>query len=1108
MANRRSALHCLILLVAFSQSCSKAPAGGDTFFTKLDPKATHIDFVNVNVENEQINILTYEYLYNGSGVAIGDVNNDGLPDVYFTSNNLENKLFLNKGNLTFEDITAKAGAGCKAGWKTGCNMVDINGDGWLDIYVCRSADGNPDRRRNSLLINNHDLTFTDRAKEMGLDDESYTSQTAFLDFDRDGDLDMFALNHSLIEVSKQMSASPVSRLLRTPSLVNRFFRNDGGHFTDISEEAGILGNSSNYGLGIGVTDFNGDGWPDIYVSNDYVEKDQVYINNQNGTFSERGGDFFDHYSHFSMGLDIADVNSDGLPDVFTSDMLPEDNERQKLLYGPNQYDKLQIMVQGGFGYQFMRNMLHLNNGDGTFSEIGQLAGVSNTDWTWAPLLADFDNDGFNDLFASNGYKRDFTDNDFLKFRSDVESKSMGPGNTPKPGFVDMIKKMPQKKIPNYCFRNRGDLTFENMSAAWGFAEPMLTNGAAYVDLDNDGDLDLVLNNLDAPAAVYRNNADQMAAKNHFVKVKLEGNAGNTAGLGAKVWVWAGGKTLYREQSPVRGYQSSVDPTLHFGLGETTTIDSIKIVWLGGKTTVQQQVPANQVITLHEKDALAPARPTAAPAPIFTAGAGLLDFSHVEDPVIDFNTQRLLPGFESHQGPCLAQADVNGDGLTDLFLGGAAGQPGAVFQQTAAGAFQRTSQPALEADKASEDTGACFFDANGDGHPDLAVVSGGNCFPAGSPLLQARLYLNDGKGHFSRKTDALPVTKFDSGCVAAADFDHDGDQDLFVGSRLTPGRYPETPASYLFQNDGSGRFTDVTASLCPALQSAGMVEDAVWLDTNGDAFPELIVAGEWMPIRIFGNEKGQKLSEISKAAGFDNTAGWWNTLHTADLDGDGDLDLVGGNLGFNCQMKADPQHPATVTFKDFDGNGSVDPIWCYDIQGKSYPAFSRDEILDQLPGLRKKFVTYADYAKATLHDIFSEKELEGSTTLQGVWFETTLFLNNGNGTFSAKKLPIQAQFSPVYAIASADVNGDGHQDLVLAGNQSQMRVAMGRFDANHGQLLLGDGKGQFTYVPPAQSGLKWRGDVRGLALVSSGKKTNLVVAMNNDKASVYRVRGPQ
>ena len=1096
MAFRYFAIPMLVLCAAFFQNCNK-PTVADTLFSKLDPKDTKLDFVNVNVENEQINILTYEYLYNGSGVAMGDVNNDGLVDIYLTSNNQENKLFLNKGNFVFEDISTKAGAGCKAGWKTGCSFVDINNDGWLDIYVCRSADSNPDRRRNSLLINNKDLTFTDRAKEMGLDDESYTTQTAFFDFDRDGDLDMFALNHSLIEVSKQMSNSPVSRLLRTPSLVNRLFRNDGGHFTDISVEAGILGNASNYGLGINVADINNDGWPDIYVSNDYVEKDQLYINNHDGTFSERGMEFFDHFSHFSMGLDIADINSDGLPDIFTSDMLPEDNARQKLLFGPNQYDKLQIMEQGGFGFQFMRNMLQLNNGDGTFSEIGQLAGVSNTDWTWAPLLADFDNDGYNDLFATNGYKRDFTDNDFLRYRSDTEAKSMAPGNTPKLSFVEMIKKMPQKKVPNYCFRNRGDLTFENMSEKWGFSEPVLSNGAAYADLDNDGDLDLVLNNLDDKAGVYRNNAEKFNANNHFIRIKLQGEGGNSAGLGAKVWVWTNGKTLYREQSPVRGYQSSVDPALHFGLGEATEIDSLKIQWLSGKTAVQTKLPVNQMLTLSEKDAVeTPIKKVLATPSVFNASTGILDFKHVEDPFIDFNSQRLLPGFLSRQGPCMAQADLNGDGLPDVFVGGAAKQSGAVFLQIVGGKFRASSQPALEADKDAEDTDAQFFDANGDGQLDLLVASGGNCFPANSPLLRPRLYLNDGKGNFSRQQDALPSKGFDSGCVSVADFDRDGDQDIFIGSRLTPGRYPQTPPSFLFQNDGKGSFKEVTASICPLLQSAGMVSDAVWLDINGDQYPELLVCGEWMPIRVFQNEGGKSFKEISTPAGFENTSGWWNTLHLADLDGDGDLDIVAGNLGTNCQMKADPQHPASVTFKDFDGNGSIDPVWCYDIQGKSYPAFSRDEILDQLPGLRKKYGTYAAYSNATISDFFSEKDLEGSITLTGEFFETALFINNGNGTFSVKKLPVQAQFSPVYAIASADFNGDGHVDLVLAGNQSPMRVSVGRFDANHGQLYLGDGKGGFVFVSQQQSGLNVRGDVRALEVLKFGGKTELLFGVNN------------
>src|SRR5260221_756374 len=757
----------------------------ETVFTLLTSKETGVNFRNISVENEQINILTYEYLYNGGGVAIGDINNDGLKDIYFTSNNQENKLYLNKGNMTFEDITARAGAGCKEGWKTGVTMADVNGDGFLDIYICKSAEGDPNRRRNILVINNGDLSFTDKAKEYGLDDAGYSTQATFFDYDNDGDLDMFLINHSLIEVSNTIGINPVLRNARDPNFSNKLFRNDKGIFKDVSEEAGIIGGMANYGLGVVISDINNDGWPDIYVTNDYAENDHIYINNRQGGFVDSVHQILDHMSNFSMGVDIADFNSDGLPDICTLDMLPEDNKRQKLLYGPNEFDKFNMFVKAGLHYQYMRNMLQLNNGDGTFSEIGQLAGVSNTDWSWAPLIADFDNDGHPDLFVSNGYKRDFTNMDFLKFKADIQM-NRPQGNGQKTSMSELIKKMPSNKFHNYFFKNIGGLSFKDVSTDWGFDNPVLNNGAAYADLDNDGDLDLVTNNIDQEAFIYKNNSNELF-KNNYISIKLKGEGMNRFGIGAKVKVYFNNQVALKEVQPTRGFQSSVDVDVMVGLGKSTTADSIQIIWPLGKMQTIKAVKADQVVELFEKNAVYNYNYSApCPRSYFSADNNpVVPFRHKEDEFIDFRVQFFLPGLLSTQGPHMAKADVNGDGLEDIFVGGASGQPGALFIQQSDGRFSNTSEPGCLSDSLAEATDAAFFDADSDGDNDLFVVSGGNAFKEGSPELKCRLYLNDGKGHFSLKPDAAPGIFVNASCVKPVDVDNDGDLDVFVGGRGIP-----------------------------------------------------------------------------------------------------------------------------------------------------------------------------------------------------------------------------------------------------------------------------------------------------------------------------------
>jgi len=1086
-----------VLLLILMMGC-KSKSQTPHLFTLLDNEKTGIHFKNVSVENEQINILTYEYLYNGGGVAIGDVNNDGLKDIYFTSNNLENKLYLNKGNLKFEDITEKSGAGCKKGWKTGVSMVDINGDGWIDIYVCKSADGNPENRRNILLINQGNATFKDEAKQYGLDDIGYSTQAAFFDMDKDGDLDMFLLNHSLIEVSNTIGINPMLRNARDPNFSNKLFKNEGGKFEDISNNAGIVGGMANYGLGINISDFNNDGWPDVYVTNDYAENDHMYLNLRNNTFADTAYKALGHMSNFSMGVDIADYNNDALSDIFTLDMLPEDNARQKLLYGPNEYDKFNLFVKAGLHYQYMRNMLQLNNGNGTYSEIGQLANISNTDWSWAPLVADYDNDGNQDLFVTNGYKRDFTNMDFLKYKADEQLKSRNPRNeAPKPTMAEIINKMPTNNFHNYCFRNTGNLKFENVSKEWGFDRNVLNNGAAYADLDNDGDLELITNNIDQEAFVYRNNSDKIL-HNNFIQVTLQGDGLNRNALGAKVTVYAKNKLFFKEQSPTRGFQSSIDTDLSFGLGSLSQVDSVEVIWPSGKKLVATNLQINQRIILKEinASAITNSKPLKRNSPYFEMDASpLLPFAHKENEFIDFNVQSFIPNMLSTEGPRMANADVNGDGLTDVFICAASQQSSRLFIQMRNGTFVEKPQKSFEETAYSEDIDASFLDADNDGDQDLMVVSGGNEVQNENGKLVSRLFLNSGNGQFVWKADAIPPFAINASCVKIADVDGDGDMDAFIGARSVPSQYPISPQSYLLLNDGKGKFTDATLRQAPQLQKVGMVTDALWIDLNNDKQQDLLVVGEWMPIKVFINSKGKLLDQSTNFID-QNIKGWWSRLAAADFDHDGDIDFIVGNRGLNSQIKPSMSEPCRMLFKDFDNNGSVDGLMSYYIQGKEYPALSRDEITDQLPVLRKKFNDYASYSNATISQFFSKEQFSNASKLEVTEARTMYAQNDGKGKFVLTPLPIQAQFAPVYAIQTIDANNDGILDVILCGNFEKTRVAIGKMDANYGQLFLGKGNGKFYYLPQTVSGFNIQGAVKDLLWIKEGKKTTLLVARNN------------
>ena len=1084
----------VVFILTFLSRCG---SDEEKLFTLMDPDDTGIDFINANTETETANIFTYEYMYNGGGVAVGDINNDGLADIYFSSNQEENRLYLNRGNFQFEDITERSGTGCSQGWKTGVSMADINGDGWLDIYVCRSSSNDPDKRRNILLINKGNLTFQDEARAYGLDDNSYSTQAAFFDYDRDGDLDAFLLNHSLLNISNSYDISLRNTNVRYPHVGNKLLRNDNGVFHDVSDSVGVYGPASNYGLGVSLSDINNDGWIDIYTGCDYTGRDKLLLNDHGRFFTDATDSLLSHISKFTMGTDIADFNGDGLMDICTLDMLPEDNRRQKQLMGSDRYDVHLRMVKSGLHSQYMRNMLHLNNGDGTFSEIGQLAGISNTDWSWAPLFADFDNDGIQDLFVSNGFKRDLTDNDFTKFKAFQEIVTARRQRKPV-SFLEVMSRFTENRIPNYIFRGKGDLTFSNNTIAWGLDHPSLTNGAAYSDLDNDGDLDLILNHVNEKAGVYRNNAEHSG--NHYLTVQLTGDKGNARAFGARVTVYSGGKKIVQELLPARGFQSSVDPTLHFGLGSANTIDSVVVRWPSGEAQRLTDVGVGQRMTVRQADHLKKDADgdDHVSKTFFTHMDGVISFKHEENDFIDFRTQPLLPRMYSTQGPALAVGDVNGDGRVDVFAGGAKGQPGELFLQTADGKYLQRIQRAFLEDRLSEDVDAEFFDADHDGDLDLFVASGGYEFLNSDKALQDRLYKNDGSGNFSRSP--LPEYLSSSSCVRHADVDSDGDVDVFVGGRLKPGRYPETPESFLLVNDGQGDFA--ISEIPDALRFAGMVTDAHWTDLNGDHQPDLMVVGEWMPIRVFINRHG-KLSDESSTYVKERTEGFWNSILAEDFDRDGDQDFVIGNLGLNTQMKVSESRPATMVYDDFDKNGSVDPVISYFVGDKSYPYASRDELTEQLPSLKKRFVDYRSYADATLEDVFPKDELSRANQLTAYIAESCYLRNDGNH-FTLVPMPVQFQFAPVFGMAAADVNGDSIPDIVSAGNLRAARARTGKLSGNTDFVFVNDGKGDFTFVHPAMTGISLSGDVRKVAFAGN----TLFVGVNDSPLQIYKLNNPK
>ncbi len=1090
-------LVCFILSIGFL-ACK---SGDDVqLFEKLPASKTHIDFTNQITETPEFNILDYLYFYNGGGVSSGDINNDGLVDLFFTSNQGKNKLYLNKGNMEFEDISVKAGIEGFSDWKTGVTMADVNGDGLLDIYVCAVSNFKGMEGSNELYINNGDNTFSEKASEYGLDFTGFSTQAAFFDYDKDGDLDCYLLNHAVHNTRSYDRVN--TRMLKDNEAGDYLYRNDGGKYTDISAESGIYQAAMGYGLGISVADLNNDGWLDIYVSNDFHEDDYYYINQQDGTYKEGIKEHFKHLSRFSMGSDIADINNDGYQDVMTLDMYPEDEKVEKSSVGEDPLDIYMYKLQFGYFNQYSRNCLQLNMGGQKFSDIAASSGVAATDWSWSTLMADYDGDGLKDIFVSNGILKRPNDLDYLKF---VIGDSLHYG-LPTSHKLDQeaIDLMPSGKVHNYLFQGSKDLRFKDKSMTWGFEEDGISNGSSYADLDNDGDLDLISNNLNEPAGIYENHSRELL-KNNFVKVKFKGEGMNTFGIGAKVILKTKDGQQMQQMMPTRGFMSSVEPTLLFGIGQLAQVDSLIVIWENEKMQILKNPKINELLTLDQKNAQMLVKDFQffiQPKPMFeevTAAAGI-PYLHQENTYFDFNRELLIPFKVSMEGPKMAVGDVNGDGLEDFYVGGAKYQAGQLYLQKTNG-FAFSPQTSFKTDSLFEDVDALFFDADGDKDLDLYVVSGGNEFYDQMPEQFDRLYKNDGKGNFTRDLKALPPMFDNKSVVRPCDFDRDGDIDLFVGGRVVGYHYGYSPKSYLLANNGRGQFTDRTTAIAPDLREAGMLTEAIWADIDRDGDQDLTVVGDWMPIKMFENQQG-KFTLIDN--GLEELTGFWNGLTAGDFDQDGDVDFVVGNLGTNTKLRKQLDGKLRMLIKDVDKNETEEHIIGYNRGDDWYPINSKDEIGKQIPSIiSKKFTKYKDFAGNTIEDLFGDNELKGATERMVNTFESIYLENKGKGKFERRDLPALAQVSKVMVLRTEDVDKDGHLDVILGGNFNGASMYQARYDAFFGLILKGDGKGGFKALVPTDTGFLQEGDVRDIKIVHTPKGPLYFVTRNSDHLQVFK-----
>ncbi|WP_300436394.1 VCBS repeat-containing protein [Christiangramia sp.] len=1087
----------------------KAEVNKNTLYTLLPSEETGIDFLNEVKNSPELNIFKYRNFYNGGGVAIGDINNDGLPDIYLTANMKPNKLYLNKGNFQFEDISASAGVEGNKPWSTGVNMVDINGDGLLDIYVSNAGNMEGNNHDNDLYINNGDLTFTEKAKEFNLAETGFSTHASFFDYDKDGDLDAYILNNSNIPVTslgyaeqREVRAQDwegVPKIFR--GVGDMLLRNDDGKFVDVSEEANIYGSLIGFGLGVMVSDFNNDLYPDIYVSNDFYERDYLYINNQDGTFTEEIEKWTSHLCLSAMGVDMADINNDGYSDIFITDMLPDSEERVKSVMEFEGYNVFKLKQSKDFFQQYIHNTLQLNNGNNSFSEIANFSGVEATDWSWAGLIFDMDNDGNRDIYVTNGINHDLTNIDFVEFfANEIIQKMALTGK--KEAIDSIINKMPITPLPNYAFQNTGNLKFKNSAKEWGLGIPSLSNGCAYGDLDNDGDLDLVVNNVNMESFIYRNNSDKLKDRNHL-RIQLKGNQKNRFGIGSVIRLYHEKGMLMQEQNPSRGFQSSMDYTMNIGLGKVENIDSLRIIWPDNSTQLLQDIKPNTNLVLNQDEALVKyiPKPVKQQKQLLTEIPAENFESHTENSYTDFDYEGMIYQKLSQEGPSLAVADINGDGNEDVFIGGAKEQPGIIYINRGNGNLQKSKQPALDADFLFEDTAAAFFDADGDGDQDLMIGSGGNEVGENQNY-RPRLYLNDGKGRFTPSTEIIPSVNQNISVIAPHDFDGDGDIDVFVGSRSVPVNYGIDPPHLFLENEGNGKFSNASERIAYDVKYAGMITDAIWQDIDGDEKMDLITVSDWGAPKIFKNS-GRRLSNYK--TNLNEYTGWWNTIETADLDNDGDQDLILGNKGSNIPYKTSMDKPMKLWVNDFDNNGTIEQIVTQHNEGKDYPLHMKKEMISQLVFLKKENLKASEYARKSIKELMPKNKIENAVVKDAVISETVIAINEGNGNFKIKELPGRVQFSCVCGISCTDVNNDGNLDLIMAGNNYEFKPQFSRLDASLGNVLLGDGNMNFEWQDYTKSGFNIKGEVKYLQrFTDKNGKTFIIAAINDEKPKIFEI----